>query len=168
MTTEGLFIDDAVRNQAQREWDIKAWTIRLIEIFCPRYVAPPTPSTSKEKPSNPVRRLFNQSSSADKGGPTEEEMDNIVDGIQRCCYRDCFQLKRGGGLLGGTHVIRANIRDGEGTRYVFLVDEEEGWKIEEGMRRLRGGSLARALVVESMGREEAGKVLRSVHVPTAA
>lgn len=29
--TEGLFIDDVVRNKAQREWDVKAWTISLME-----------------------------------------------------------------------------------------------------------------------------------------
>ncbi|TKA31073.1 hypothetical protein B0A50_02041 [Salinomyces thailandicus] len=29
--TEGLFIDDDVRGVPQREWDVKAWTLRLIE-----------------------------------------------------------------------------------------------------------------------------------------
>ncbi|GME28003.1 hypothetical protein GTA08_BOTSDO03545 [Neofusicoccum parvum] len=31
MTTEGLFIDDDVRQVAQREWDVKAWTMKLVE-----------------------------------------------------------------------------------------------------------------------------------------
>ena len=31
MTTEGLFIDDDVRGVPQREWDIKAWTMKLVE-----------------------------------------------------------------------------------------------------------------------------------------
>ncbi|KAH7047510.1 hypothetical protein B0J12DRAFT_124824 [Macrophomina phaseolina] len=31
MTTEGLFIDDDVRDVAQREWDVKAWTMKLVE-----------------------------------------------------------------------------------------------------------------------------------------
>jgi hypothetical protein len=31
ITTEGLFIDDDVRHVAQREWDIKAWTMKLVE-----------------------------------------------------------------------------------------------------------------------------------------
>ncbi|KAH8692797.1 hypothetical protein BGW36DRAFT_301671 [Talaromyces proteolyticus] len=31
ITTEGWFIDDDVRGVAQREWDVKAWTIKLIE-----------------------------------------------------------------------------------------------------------------------------------------
>ncbi|KAF2649342.1 hypothetical protein K491DRAFT_202392 [Lophiostoma macrostomum CBS 122681] len=29
--TEGLFIDDDVRHVPQREWDVKAWTLRLVE-----------------------------------------------------------------------------------------------------------------------------------------
>lgn len=31
ITTEGLFIDDDVRGVPQREWDIKAWTMKLAE-----------------------------------------------------------------------------------------------------------------------------------------
>lgn len=165
MTTEGLFIDDDVRGQALREWDIKAWTIKLVEIFCPRYVAPPASSSSGTSvKSNPVRRLFSPGASGGERGPSEHELDAVVDGIQRTCYRDCFQMKRSGGGLAGMHMVRATIRDAEARRYVFLVDEEEGWKIEEGMRRLRGGSLARGLVVEGMGREEAGKLIRSVAI----
>jgi hypothetical protein len=29
--TEGLFIDDDIRGVAQREWDVKAWTLKCIE-----------------------------------------------------------------------------------------------------------------------------------------
>ena len=32
MTTEGLFIDDDVRGVPQREWDVKAWTMKLVEV----------------------------------------------------------------------------------------------------------------------------------------
>jgi hypothetical protein len=35
ITTEGLFIDDDRRNEAQREWDVKAWTMKLAEVWCP-------------------------------------------------------------------------------------------------------------------------------------
>lgn len=31
ITTEGLFIDDDVRDVPQREWDVKAWGIKLVE-----------------------------------------------------------------------------------------------------------------------------------------
>ena len=30
--TEGLFIDDDVRSIPQREWDVKAWTLKTIEV----------------------------------------------------------------------------------------------------------------------------------------
>lgn len=30
--SEGLFIDDDVRNIPQREWDVKAWTLKLVEV----------------------------------------------------------------------------------------------------------------------------------------
>jgi hypothetical protein len=30
--TEGLFIDDDVRHVPQREWDVKAWTLKLVEV----------------------------------------------------------------------------------------------------------------------------------------
>lgn len=32
ITTEGLFIDDDVRSVPQREWDVKAWTMKLVEV----------------------------------------------------------------------------------------------------------------------------------------
>ncbi|OKL60500.1 hypothetical protein UA08_04146 [Talaromyces atroroseus] len=32
ITTEGLFIDDDVRGIAQREWDVKAWTLKSVEM----------------------------------------------------------------------------------------------------------------------------------------
>ena len=35
ITTEGLFIDDDVRGVPQREWDVKAWTMKLAEVCCP-------------------------------------------------------------------------------------------------------------------------------------
>lgn len=35
ITTEGFFIDDDVRGVAQREWDVKAWTMKLAEVWCP-------------------------------------------------------------------------------------------------------------------------------------
>lgn len=33
ITTEGLFIDDDVRSVPQREWDVKAWTLKLVEVW---------------------------------------------------------------------------------------------------------------------------------------
>jgi hypothetical protein len=30
--SEGLFIDDDVRSIPQREWDVKAWTLKMVEV----------------------------------------------------------------------------------------------------------------------------------------
>ncbi|KAI5303571.1 hypothetical protein KEM55_000464, partial [Ascosphaera atra] len=30
-----MFIDDDVRGVAQRDWDVKAWTMALVEVWCP-------------------------------------------------------------------------------------------------------------------------------------
>jgi hypothetical protein len=32
ISTEGWFVDDDVRGVAQREWDAKAWTMKIIEV----------------------------------------------------------------------------------------------------------------------------------------
>lgn len=42
ITTEGLFIDDDVRGVPQREWDVKAWTLKLVEVCGPFSVPRPT------------------------------------------------------------------------------------------------------------------------------
>jgi hypothetical protein len=35
ITTEGMFVDDEVRGVGQREWDVKAWGLKLVEVrFC--------------------------------------------------------------------------------------------------------------------------------------
>ncbi|MCJ1323529.1 hypothetical protein MMC10_000190 [Thelotrema lepadinum] len=98
ITTEGLFIDDDVRGVPQREWDVKAWTMKLVE-------------TTEYK---------------------------------------------------GIHVVRASIRDQEGKRYVFILQEEEGWKVAVGLQRLRRGSQVRALGVSGMPVNEARAVLENM------
>jgi hypothetical protein len=46
--SEGLFIDDDVRSIPQREWDVKAWTLKMVEV-CPSI------------PSDPQHHLFPRS-----------------------------------------------------------------------------------------------------------
>jgi hypothetical protein len=53
ITTEGLFIDDDVRGVPQREWDIKAWTMKLAEVWCPSYQERPSPRPKKR--TSPLR-----------------------------------------------------------------------------------------------------------------
>ncbi|OCK73882.1 hypothetical protein K432DRAFT_220875, partial [Lepidopterella palustris CBS 459.81] len=86
ITTEGLFIDDDVRGVAQREWDIKAWGMKLVET----------------------------------------------------------------GERNNKHLLRASIRDPDGKKYVFIIAEEESWKVAVGLQRLRRGTQVRALGVNGM------------------
>ncbi|PVH85074.1 hypothetical protein DL98DRAFT_568678 [Cadophora sp. DSE1049] len=100
ITTEGLFIDDDVRGVPQREWDVKAWTMKLVE-------------TGELK----TARL---------------------------------------------HVLRASIRDQEGKKYVFVVPEEESWKVAIGLQRLRKGTQVRALGVSGMSAGDARSTLENL------
>ncbi|KAG5287619.1 putative trans-sialidase, conserved protein [Histoplasma capsulatum G186AR] len=98
ITTEGMFVDDDIRGVAQREWDVKAWTMKLVE-------------------------------SAE---------------------------------LRGFHVVRASIRDQEGKKYVFVLQEAEAWKVAVGLQRLKKGSQVRALGVCGLPANETNAVLESL------
>ena len=52
ITTEGLFIDDDKRGVPQREWDVKAWTMKLAEVWCPS--VPVTPQVALPRGSIPL------------------------------------------------------------------------------------------------------------------
>ncbi|KAI4141598.1 MAG: hypothetical protein LQ340_007596 [Diploschistes diacapsis] len=62
----------------------------------------------------------------------------------------------------GIHVVRASIRDQEGKRYVFILQEEEGWKVAVGLQRLRRGSQVRALGVSGLPMNEAKAILENM------
>jgi uncharacterized DUF497 family protein len=53
------------------------------------------------------------------------------------------------------HVLRASIRDQEGKKYVFIITEEESWKVAVGLQKLRKGSQVRALGVSGMSTSDA-------------
>ncbi|KAK3060035.1 hypothetical protein LTS18_009490, partial [Coniosporium uncinatum] len=69
ITTEGLFVDDDVRGVGQREWDVKAWSLKLME-------------TGHKPPY---------------------------------------------------HLLRASIRDADGKKYLFVIADDEGWKVAVGL-----------------------------------
>ncbi|KAL3954657.1 hypothetical protein ACCO45_010220 [Purpureocillium lilacinum] len=100
VTTEGLFIDDDVRGVPQREWDVKAWTLKHVET--------------------------------------------------------------GGWKAKGLHILRATVRDQEGKRYMFVLDETESWKVAVGLQRLRRGTQVRQLGVSSMSPSEARGTLETL------
>lgn len=71
ITTEGLFIDDDRREEAQREWDVKAWTMKLAEVWCPKF-------PRKSQTSTPV-------DAADSRHPTDDESAmHLMRAIHHC------------------------------------------------------------------------------------
>ncbi|KAJ5587040.1 uncharacterized protein N7459_002805 [Penicillium hispanicum] len=165
MTTEGLFIDDDLRGVGQREWDVKAWTLKLAEVWCPQMSAPPAPKSAGS--SNPFS--FRRGGSA-HSVPTNEESDAFVVNLLKVCKNTCRLVSpstsfarsaAASGMDGGSvrppqaefrglHVLRASLRDQEGKKYVFVLQDTEAWKVAIGLQRLRGGALVRALGVSAL------------------
>ena len=170
ITTEGLFIDDDVRGVPQREWDVKAWTLKLVEVWCPHLHAlgassGSTPVSFRTATAPPGTFGKKWASKA----PTAEESDAFVDACTRACkpyipLRNRSDLGNSSqtGEHKGLHVLRASIRDQEGKRYVFVLQEEEGWKVAVGLQRLRRGTQVRALGVSGMAGNEAKAMLENM------
>ena len=205
ITTEGLFIDDDVRGVPQREWDVKAWTMKLVEVWCPSFRQDSTRASTSATPSNKTfRRLWG----LDKEKPaTSEEVDALLLDMLQLCKNHC-RLRAANARLSSAHddarsyatssvysassaassdrdsvfsaaderankragqtgqnkdarlhVLRASIRDQEGKKYLFVISEEESWKISVGLQRLRKGSQVRALGVSGMSANDARTTL---------
>lgn len=168
ITTEGLFIDDDVRGVPQREWDVKAWTLRLVEVWCPHLHA--LGASSGSTPVSRTSGFFGK-----KGGtkaPSSEESEEFLKSFMRSCKwtgsgragssfgdKSDSSASSQSGESKGLHVLRANIRDLEGKRYVFVLQEEEGWKVAVGLQRLRRGTQVRALGVSGMSANETKGIL---------
>jgi hypothetical protein len=60
------------------------------------------------------------------------------------------------------HVLRASIRDQEGKKFVFVITEEESWKVALGLQRLRKGTQVRALGVSGMSSSDARNTLENL------
>ncbi|KKK12470.1 hypothetical protein AOCH_007708 [Aspergillus ochraceoroseus] len=168
ITTEGLFIDDDVRGVPQREWDVKAWTMKLVEVWCPQ-IGPSANRAANAQKAN--QAFFRRSVNSD---PTPEESDAYLANFLKVCKNTCrlaspaFVGRNGSDAsgkgkdahpFGGLHVLRASIRDQEGKRYVFVLQETEGWKVALGLQRLRKGTQVRALGVCSMALAETRTIL---------
>ncbi|KAK6837958.1 hypothetical protein PG987_006239 [Apiospora arundinis] len=145
ITTEGLFIDDDVRGVPQREWDR------------------PPPPAAKGK----------QRARMDRGLPkvlTGNEADTFLTNMLMTCKNDCRLCPHGDGASmhsrqsgewkqQGLHVLRATIRDQDGKSYLFVLGEEEGWKVPLALQRLRRGTQVRQLGVQAMSVPEARNTL---------
>lgn len=152
ITTEGLFIDDDLRGIGQREWDVKAWTLKLTEVWCPQMG---TSSSTAKGSSNSFS--FRRSGAA-HSVPTTEESDAFVTNLLKVCKNTCrlasgpndVHLHPPQTEFRGLHVLRASLRDQEGRRYVFVLQDTEAWKVAIGLQRIRSGALVRALGVSAM------------------
>ena len=147
ITTEGLFIDDDRRGVAQREWDVKAWTIKLAEVWCPSI-----PRDSNPSPRNPSS-LFAAAARL-RGAPTMCLLDIESSDTDRTVKQSCE--------IGGFHIMRASIRDQEGKKYVFVLSQGEGWKVAVGLQRLRRGTQVRAMGVAGLPMNEAKALLQNL------
>ncbi|KAI4093541.1 MAG: hypothetical protein LQ344_002767 [Seirophora lacunosa] len=183
ITTEGLFIDDDVRGVPQREWDVKAWTLKLVEVWCPHLNALGASSGSDGTPAagraGKSGFVFSHKEKGATKAPSTEESDRMVVHLASACkptfncassaatssWRTETRSNAGASQTGdfkGLHVLRANIRDTEGKRYVFVLQEEEGWKVAVGLQRLRRGTQVRALGVSGMTANEAKGILENM------
>lgn len=211
ITTEGLFIDDDVRGVPQREWDVKAWTMKLVEVWCPMFSQNPAGiSTSAPRANKSFRRLWGLDK--EKSATSEETDALLIDMLQLC--KDNCRLRSAssrtapsyatssvysassagddrsvqsdsayGSSVGSSsprdktnkhgvqtgelknaklHVLRASIRDQEGKKYVFIITEEESWKVAVGLQRLRKGTQVRALGVSGMSASDARGTLENL------
>ena len=170
ITTEGLFIDDDVRNVPQREWDIKAWTLKLVEVWCPHlHLGASSGSDPVLRSAAGIPGLFGKSKS-----PTNEESDSFLDSLARTCKptpawknESSLGTRSNSGISQSgqskaLHVLRASIRDQEGKRYVFVLPEEEAWKVAVGLQRLRRGTQVRALGVSGLAVNETRAILEGM------
>jgi hypothetical protein len=178
ITTEGLFIDDDVRGVPQREWDVKAWTLKNVEVWCPSHCLNSSFSANPPASKNPPNLLHKMATSrvrnADRGATkslTGDEADaylnEMLQACKACCrLRLCEQtfkdanIPSPNGQTGewkakGLHVLRATIRDQEGKRYLFVIDQAESWKVATGIQRLKRGNGARQLAVGNLSASDA-------------
>ena len=144
ITTEGLFIDDDVRGIPQREWDVKAWTMKSAEVWCPQNGA----GQSHHK-SNPFHW----------GTSTAEASDAYLANLLKVCKNTCRLAPAYNAGQQSLHVLRACLRDQEGNRYVFVLQEAEGWKVAVGLQRLRQSTQIRQFGVSSISAENCRSLL---------
>ncbi|KAE8340156.1 hypothetical protein BDV24DRAFT_134351 [Aspergillus arachidicola] len=149
ITTEGLFIDDDIRGVGQREWDVKAWTMKLVEVWCPQYAS--------QKHNPPKQSSF---FGRRDEGPSSAESDAYLINLLKVCKNTCRLASPGSqSEIQGLHVLRASVRDQEGRKYLFVLEETEGWKVGIGLQRLRKGALVRSLGVTNMSVNEGRSIL---------
>jgi hypothetical protein len=184
INSAGLFIDDDLRNVGLREWDVKAWTLKQVEVWCPPHCltpSPKTPGATKEHSSPNVLHKLSGQRLRERGATklfSGDEGDAYLTELPSACKNGCgmglcdaafknTNIPSPAGQTGtwrnkGLHLLRATVRDQEGKRYLFVVDEAEAWKVAVGLQRLRGGTQVRALGVSGIGASEVVGILETL------
>lgn len=183
ITTEGLFIDDDVRGVPQREWDVKGWTLKLVEVWCPPHclnsASASTPASKSPGPNLLFKMAAARSRDRDGAKPVVgEDADAFLTDMVRAC-KECCRLglcdskfskanipsstgQTGEWKTKGLHLLRATVKDQDGKRYLFVIDETEYWKVGASIQRLRRGTQARQLGVSAMTATEARTTLETL------
>lgn len=186
INSAGFFVDDDVRGMPQREWDVKAWTIKQVEVWCPTHAM--NSASSNTPGSVPVNHPFfknipSSSRRAAERGATKtfmgEEAVAYLQELGRGCQDVCRRglsasakssvsgssngSKTGEWSSKGLHIIRVQIRDQEGKRYLFVIDDQEAWKISKCLDMLRGSSQVRALGFTGISGLEAKSILETLN-----
>ena len=95
ITTEGLFIDDDVRGVPQREWDVKAWTMKLAEVWCPN-LSSPGYGASHFPPNRKfsVGFALHADSRHETLSPTQNESSAFMVKLLKACGSECKELSQ--------------------------------------------------------------------------
>jgi hypothetical protein len=168
ITTEGLFIDDDVRGVPQREWDIKAWTMKLAEVWCPCFAASEVPNASSSGPPWTAFSPFKHHAASHWSPQSSGTAEAFMRGLAKACCAHCCgsagtddYVQQTGEMM-GLHVLRASIRDQDGKKYVFVLNQSEGWKVAIGLQRLRKGSQVRALGISGLPAPETKALIETL------
>lgn len=163
ISSEGIFIDDDVRNEPQREWDVKAWTLKMVEVWCPAHC-----ETATVPKAAPKAHRFRSTIRGDSKTLTGDDAETCIAELSHSCKNECRLSPHGGRSTGsfvssgrrrGLHLMRATVRDQEGRRHLFVIDEEEGWKVAQGLTQLLKGTQHRQLGIQCMSKTEAQNIL---------
>lgn len=160
--------------------------MKLVEVWCPNVQALGASfgSSNSPRPAAAAGRSAFFGLKPSTKAMSKEEIDAYVEKMlvickSRCCYGYRPTTSRSSAAMSATnsqsnasysqsaeykgmHVLRATIRDQEGKRYVFVLQEEEGWKVAIGLQRLRRGTQVRALGVSGLPMNETKAILEKM------
>lgn len=191
ITTEGIFIDDDLKAIPLREWDLRTWTLKLVEVWCPTFSSgfKTVLQAQKEEMEAMKRKLFGTRHSRGDMikdiGLSDEQSETLLKEWVAGCAKTCRRRlaptlmmpslsspvkgKANAGVteqVGQTkmpklHLIRATLNNLDGGKYVFVVSEEEGWKIPSGLERLRKSGMKK-VGITGLGLKEAAAMMTSL------